>query len=103
MRSAAVQPSEKNVDSEQQLQRQLHRARAADLVERVKSAALAAAAQPGVQRLRRVSELRRTQVVDGAAEVRVVEDVEEIASETKVNSLGYWKFTLERDIGLRSF
>ena len=66
-------------NSELQLDRKLDRAWASDLVERVEAAALAAAAEIVVQHLRRVAELRRAQVVDWAAEVRVIQDVEEVA------------------------
>jgi hypothetical protein len=68
---------------ELKLERELDGARAADLVQRVKTAALAAAAEIVVQHLHRVAELRRAEVVDGAAEVWVVEDVEKVTPELK--------------------
>src|SRR5271165_6605438 len=65
---------------ELQLQRQLDRARPANLIQRIQAAALAAAAQPGVQRLRRKAELRRRHIVDRRTNVGVVEDVEKIGA-----------------------
>ena len=50
---------------ELQLERQLHRAPAADLVQGIEAAALAATAEVGVQHLRSLPELRRAQVVTG--------------------------------------
>ena len=72
--------------SELKLECELDRARAADLVQRIEAAALATAAEVVVQHLRGLTELRRGQVVDRAAEVRLIEDVEEIASELKRKS-----------------
>ena len=66
--------------SELKPERQLDRPRAADLVQRIEAAALAAAAQCAVQRLRRLPEQRRGEVVYRAAEVGVVEDVEDIGA-----------------------
>ena len=71
---------------ELQLQRQLDRARAADLIQRIEAAALAAAAQIVVQRLRRMPEQRRSEVVDRAAKVGVVEDVEKIGARPAAKS-----------------
>ena len=86
--------------SELKLQGQLDRARAADLIERVETAIRAAGSQAAGQRLRRLAEQCVGQVVVGRAEVRVVEEVEELASETKPHLLGEMKLPLKRDIGL---
>ena len=59
----------------------------ADLVQRIQAAALAAAAQIAVQRLRRLPELRRGQVVDRVAKVRVIEDVEEVGARLQPEAL----------------
>ena len=72
--------------SELQLQGQLDRARTADLVERVETAIRPARSQAAGQSLRRLAEECVGQVVVGRAEVRVVEDVEELASATKHHS-----------------
>ena len=69
--------------SELKRQRQLDRARAADLVERVEAAVGPARAEAASQCLRRVTKLRTRQVAYGRAEVRVVEDVEELSAEAK--------------------
>src|SRR5215472_3804720 len=74
--------------SELKFQRQLNRARAADLVQGIEAAALPATAQGVGQHLRRLTELRRTQVIYGAAEIRVVEDIEEIGPRLKEKLLG---------------
>ena len=50
---------------ELQLERQLNRARAADLVQGIEATALAATAEVVVQHLRSLPELRRAQVVTG--------------------------------------
>jgi ribosomal protein S25 len=52
--------------------------------QRIETAALAAA-QIIVQHLRGLDELLTAQVVDRAAEIRVIQSVEEIASELKLN------------------
>jgi hypothetical protein len=69
--------------SELELEGELDRARSADLVQRIEAAALAAAAQGIVEHHRGLPELRRTELVDRAAEVRVIQDVEEIPSRLK--------------------
>ena len=79
----------------------MDRAWAADLVERVEAAALAAAAEVVVQHLRSLPELRRAQAVDWAAEVRVIQDVEEIASELQRNPFCKAELAAQGDISLR--
>jgi len=74
--------------SELKLKRQLDGAGAADLVEGVEAAGLATGAEVVVQHLCRLAELRRTQIIDRVAEVRVVQDVEEIASRLKSDAFG---------------
>jgi hypothetical protein len=56
---------------------------AADLVKGVEAAICAAGAPAARQRLRRATEQGAVQDVVGVAEVRVVEDVEELGSKTK--------------------
>ena len=69
--------------SELHLERQLHRARAPDLVQRGESAILSPAAEEGVQRLCGFAELWRRQIVDRSTEVRMIQNIEEIASDLK--------------------
>ncbi len=76
-----------DVPLELHFRRELDRARAADLVQRIQAAVLTATSEVVVQHLRRLSELGRAQIVDRATEVRVVKKVEEIASELKVKFL----------------
>ena len=66
--------------SELKLKCQLDRAGAADLVQRIEAAALTAASQGVCQHLRGLTELGRTQEIDGIPEVGMVKDVEEISS-----------------------
>ena len=79
----------------------MHRTRAADLIQRIEAAVRAARAEAVRQRLGRVAELRTRQVANGWAEVWVVEDVEELASEAELHSVGEMKLTLEGDVRLR--
>ena len=58
----------------------MHGARSPDLIQRIEAAILAAGSQRCSQHLRRLPELRRTQIVDGASEIGVAEDVEKIRS-----------------------
>src|SRR5579862_383544 len=69
--------------SELHLERQLDRAGAADLVQRRESAVLSPAAEEVVQRLCRFAELWRGQIVDRGAKVRMIQNIEEIASDLK--------------------
>src|SRR5262249_44738727 len=87
--------------SKLKLQRQLDRARSADLIERIEAAAGAARSQTVRQRLRRTAEQGTGQVVDRIAEVCVVQDVEEFSPETKGRLLGEVKLPLQRNIRLR--
>src|SRR5215469_4948363 len=87
--------------SELELEGELDRARTADLVERIEAAALAAAAQRVVEHLGRPPELRRAEVVDRDAEVRVIEDVEEISSRLKRKSFGESKLATQCKVPLR--
>ncbi len=86
--------------SELKPERQLDRARAAALVERIEAAALAAAAQCAVQRLRRLPEQRRGEVVYRAAEVGVVEDVEEVGARLQPEALGEGEGLAQPEIDL---
>ena len=66
----------------------------------VEAAGLSAGAEVIVEHLRGLAELGRGHVVDRAAEVRVVEDVEEIASELKANSLSQAELAARGDVPL---
>jgi len=87
--------------SELQLQGQLDRARAADLVERIEAAVGSARAKAAGQSLGRVAKESVGDAVVGRAEVGVIEDVEELATETESDFLGEVKLPLEGDVGLR--
>ena len=71
-------------NSELQLERELDRARAADLVQRVQAPVGAAGPQTVPQCLRRVAELGTREISDLGTEVRVVEDIEELSPEAKL-------------------
>src|SRR5580704_15786877 len=86
--------------SEDKFKCQLDRARAANLIERVETSISASGTQTAGQRLRRKAEQCVGQVVVGGAEVWMVEEVEELAPETKSHLFGEVKLSLERDIGL---
>ena len=73
---------------------------AADLVQGIEAAVCAAGAEAAGKRLRRLAEQRAGQGVVGAAEVRVVEDVEELRPETQPQFLGDVKLPLQRKICL---
>jgi hypothetical protein len=74
----------------------LRGARSADLIERIQAAVLAAASERGSKHLRRLAELRRAQVVDRAAEVGVVEDVEKIRPRLKSETLAEFELPAQR-------
>src|SRR5258707_9864997 len=84
--------------SELQLQGQLDRARAADLIERIEAAVGSAGAEAAGKRLRRLAEEWVSQGVVWRAEVRVVEEVEELAAETQPYLLRKVKLPMERDV-----
>ena len=73
--------------SELEFEGELEGAGAADLVKGVEAAICAAGAQAARQRLRRATEQGAVQGVVGVAEVRVVEDVEELGSKTKPHAV----------------
>jgi hypothetical protein len=87
---------------ELQLERELDRARASDLVEGVEAAELATGTEVVVEHLRRLAELRKAQIIDRAAEVRVVQDVEEVASELQRKSFGEAELAAQCDVPLGS-
>src|SRR5271165_6385033 len=87
--------------SEHQFQGQLGRSRAADLIQRIEAAVLAAAAQRSSQHLRRLPEQRRAHIVDGAAEIGVVEDVEKIRPRLEGKPLAEFELPPQRQIDLR--
>ena len=78
----------------------MDRARAADLVQWVQAAVTTTRTEAARQRLRRVAKLRACEVADGRGEVGVVEDVEELAPEGEVHSLGESKSPLNGKVGL---
>src|ERR1044071_8992759 len=86
--------------SELELERELPGARPANLVERVEAAVGAARPQAARQRLRRAAEKRTAQRVGGVAEVRVVEDVEELRAEAKPHLFDDAKLSLQPDVRL---
>jgi hypothetical protein len=65
------------------------------LIQRIEAAVGAAGTEAVRQRLGRVAELRTRQVANGWAEVWVVEDVEELASEAELHSFSEMKLSLE--------
>jgi hypothetical protein len=77
--------------SEEELHGHLHRSRAADLVQRIESAAAAARSRRCSQHLRRLPELRRSEVVDGASEIRMVEDIEEVGARLQCEALAQFE------------
>lgn len=87
--------------SKLKLKCQLDRARSADLIEGVEAAALAPCAQIVIQHLRGLPELRGTEVVDRATEVRVIENVEEIISRLKRNPFCKAELPAQRQVPLR--
>jgi hypothetical protein len=66
---------------------ELDGAGAADLVKGVEASICAAGAQAARRRLRRATQQVAVQGVVGVAEVRVVEDVEELGSKTKAHAV----------------
>ena len=86
--------------SELELEGELNRARAADLVQRVEAAIVATGAEAARKRLRGVAKQRAGQVVIGIAEVGVVEDIEELGAEAKPQPLGEPELALQGHIGL---
>src|SRR5580692_10799239 len=87
--------------SEHELQGELHRPRSANLIKRIQAAVLAAASERCPQHLRRLAELRRTEIVDGASEVGVVEDIEKIRSRLKSKPLPDSELPPQRQIDVR--
>ena len=83
-----------------QLERQLDRARSTDLIKRVQTAIGAAGAEAARQRLRRAPKQRTGLHVGGIAEVRVIENIEELSSETKPHLLSDVKLALQRHVRL---
>ena len=86
---------------ELKFQGQLDRARAADLVQRAEAAIRTAGAEAARQCFRRVAEQGAGQAVVGAAEVRMIKNVEELRAETKAYVFRDMKLTLHRNIRLR--
>ena len=69
---------------ELQLERELDRARAADLVQRIEASVRVACSEAVRQRLRRISKKRTTYRIVGRAEIRMVEEVKELAEKAEV-------------------
>ena len=81
---------------ELKLQCELDRARSANLIQRVETAAGATGAQAVRQCLRRAAEEGTGQNIDRVSEVRMVEDVEELSSEAKPYFFREVKLSLRR-------
>jgi len=79
---------------------QLDRARSADLVQRIEAAALATGSEVVVQHLRGLAELGRGEKVDWITEVRMIQDIEEIASRLKRKPLGKAELSAHRQVPL---
>lgn len=88
-------------DSKLELECELDRTRAADLVKRAEAAVGAAGTEAARQSLRRPAEQRIGQAIVGIAKVGMIKDVEEFGTETKIESLGEMKLALEGKIDLR--
>src|ERR1700742_378966 len=87
--------------SKQKFQRQLNRAWAPDLVQRIETAVRAATSQPIGQSLRSVTEKSAGQAIGRVRKIRVVQDVEEFAPESNANLLADAERSLDVDVGLR--
>lgn len=87
---------------ELELEGELDGARAADLVEGVETAIGAAGAEAACERLGRLAKERAGQAVVGVPEVGVIEDVEELGTETKTELFTEVKLALQPKIRLRS-
>src|SRR5215472_2938995 len=86
--------------SELELEGELDRARSANLVQRIEAAALATASEIVVEHHRSLPELRRAEVIDGASEVRVIQNVEEISSRLERESFGESELAAQCDVPL---
>ena len=75
-------------NSKLELEGELDRARAADLIQRIEATIGATRAQAARQCLRGLTEERITQVVVGRAEVRMVENIEKLRPKLQVQLLG---------------
>src|SRR5208283_1523819 len=96
--STSSQARRANGNSEDKLQRELYRAWAADLIQRIEAAGLAAGAKGGSEHLGGLAEERRCHVVDGRAEVGVVEDVEEVGAGLEGEALIQLELPAQRQI-----
>ena len=85
---------------ELELEGELDGAGAADLVEGAEAATLPATAERAGQHLGGLAELRRAEEVDRAAEIGVIEDVEEIDARLKSKPLGEVELPPQRGIEL---
>src|ERR1700743_151082 len=97
MNSAVHQSFEK---SELQLERQLDRARCADLIQRTQAAVGTAGTQAGCQRLRRLPEQGVAKRSVGISKVRMIQDVKKLGTKTKDEFLRKMKLPLQRGIQL---
>src|SRR5260370_2585234 len=86
--------------SELELEGELNRARSTNLVKRAEAAALPATTQRAGQHLRGLAELRRAEEIDWAAEIGVIEDVEEVGARLKSKPLGEVELPPQRAIDL---
>src|SRR5262249_49084926 len=81
--------------------RELDRSWSADLVQGTEAAVCCTSAETVGERPGGVTERRRGQIVLGAAEIRLVEDMEALAAQAKPEACGRPELTLQRDVGLR--
>src|SRR5664279_4099199 len=86
---------------EAQAERQLQRPRTSNLEHRHQPIRGSACTESGIQHTLRLSELGRTQIRLGIAEVRMVERVERLNTKLQRTALGHLKTFAERKIDLR--
>src|SRR5215213_2072787 len=86
---------------ETEAERELYGARAADLIERAEAAVDAAGAEAARERLRAQAEEAAAEVAHGVAEVRVVEDVENLGTQLQARVFGERELPPHREVELR--
>src|SRR5215471_5267454 len=86
---------------ELKFERELNRARPADLVKRAEAAALSSSSQRIVQHLRGLPELWGAEVVDRTAKIWMVQDVKEVHASLERETTRHSELTAQRHIPLR--
>src|SRR5262245_150605 len=94
------QPTQPARSSELEPESELNGAWPANLIQRTEAAVGAARAEASREHLRRAAELRAGQVVDGRAEVRMIENIEELGLEAKAEALFQLKPALSGQVDL---